>query len=101
MRFNATTRQRIGTHLLHDTSLSLGECDMATRLISDELDLNLSALASWLIIIVVVVVCGSLTRSLDATRFNCVAIADSVLIESRGRTLVVLVGDVGHFDFGV
>jgi len=42
--------------LLHDTGLPLGECDMATRLVSDELDLDLSSLTSGLIIIVVVVV---------------------------------------------
>ncbi len=48
--------EAIDTDLLHDTSLPLRESDVTTRLISDELDLNLSSLTSGLIIIIVVVV---------------------------------------------
>jgi len=51
--------------LLHDTGLPLGEGNVATRLIRDELDLNLSALASWLIIIIVVVVGSGWALALD------------------------------------
>ena len=47
--------QRAPTYLLHDTSLALGEGDVPTRLVLDELDLNLSSLAAGLVIIVVVV----------------------------------------------
>ena len=57
--------QRAPTYLLHDTSLALGEGDVPTRLVLDELDLNLSSLAAGLVIIVVVVV-GSGARTLDA-----------------------------------
>ena len=57
--------QRAPTYLLHDTSLALGESNMATRLILDELDLNLPALAARLVVVIVVVV-GSGARTLDA-----------------------------------
>jgi len=64
----ATRRFRgVETNLLHDSGFALRESNMATRLVRDKLDLNLSALASGLVIIVVVVIrsCGALT--LDAT----------------------------------
>lgn len=69
------------TYLLHDTSLSLGESNMPTRLVGDELDLNLATLAPWLVIIVVVVVGGSLTSSLDPTGFST-AVTQGVFIEA-------------------
>ena len=53
--------------LLHDSGFALREGDMATRLVGDKLDLNLSALASGLVIIIVVVVRGRGTLTLDAT----------------------------------
>jgi hypothetical protein len=53
------------TYLLHDAGLALGEGDVATRLILDELDLDLSALAAGLVIIIVVVV-GSLALAFGA-----------------------------------
>lgn len=69
---------------------------MAARLVADELDLNLAALAAALFVVVVVVV-GGRARSLDAAIVGVVAIADRVrVVELRGRRLVVLVGDVGH-----
>lgn len=55
------------TDLLHNTGLALREGDMATRLIRDELDLNLSSLATRLIIIIVVVVGGRWSLALHAT----------------------------------
>lgn len=57
-------RMRV-TNLLHNTGLALGECDMATRLVGDKLDLDLSSLTSGLVIIIVVVVGGGWTLSLD------------------------------------
>jgi len=53
------------TDLLHDAGLALGESNMTARLVGDELDLDLSSLATWLIVIVVVVVCSGRTRALD------------------------------------
>lgn len=74
---------------------------MATRLVRDELDLNLSSLASGLVIVIVVVVGGRGSRTLDAavlsTGRNRIAIGVA-LLESCGRGLLVLIGDVGHDD---
>lgn len=56
--------------LLHDTSLAFGEGDMSTRLVCDELDLDLSALTTGLVIIIVVVVRGRGTLALDTATFN-------------------------------
>lgn len=88
----------MGTNLLHDTGLALREGDVATRLISDELDLNLSPLATRLVIIIIIVVGRGRALALDATVLACLcaAIPDSVFVEGRGRRWVVLVGDVGH-----
>jgi len=88
------------TNLLHDTSFALGEGDVATRLVADELDLNLATLAAALFVVVVIVVGRARARALDATALcgGIVAIADRMrLVEFGGRRLVVLVGDVGHF----
>ena len=46
------------THLLHDAGLPLGEGDVTTRLVLDELDLNLATLAAGLVVVIVVVVGG-------------------------------------------
>jgi hypothetical protein len=56
MRYAARRVGVMETNLLHDTGLPLRECDMATRFIGDELDLNLSSLTSRLIVIIIVVV---------------------------------------------
>lgn len=88
------------TNLLHNTGLALGKGDVATRLVGDELDLNLATLAATFLIIVVVVVGGDAgSRALGATGVaRRVAIADRVgVVEVVGRSLIVLVGDVGHF----
>ena len=42
-------------YLLHDTSLALGKGNVSTRLVGDELDLNLAALAAALLIVIIVV----------------------------------------------
>jgi len=54
---------------------------MATRLVGNELDLNLSSLATGLVIIVVVVVC-SRSLALDAAVLNRVAITKSMIVEA-------------------
>jgi hypothetical protein len=46
----------VQTYLFHDSSLTLGECDMPARLVADELDFNLATLTAALLIIIVVVV---------------------------------------------
>ena len=82
------------TNLLHDTRLALRECDMATRLIGDELDLDLSALTSGLVIIIVIVVSSGGTLAFDAATVR-VAISNGVVVEGRGGTFVGI-GDIGH-----
>ena len=70
---------------------------MATRLIRDELDLDLSPLATGLVIVIIVVVGGRGPLALDATTLTgCGAIPDGVVVEGGGGGWVVMVGDVGH-----
>src|SRR3569833_4672852 len=54
------------THLLHDAGLSLGIGDVTTRLVADELDLDLAALASALLVVVVIVVGGARSLGLGS-----------------------------------
>jgi len=73
---------------------------MPTRLVGDELDLNLPPLASGLVIVIVVVVCGG-ALALDATALCRGRIPVShdmrIVVEYGWRGLVVLlIGDVGH-----
>jgi hypothetical protein len=74
---------------------------VTTRLIRDELDLNLAALTAWLIIIIVVVVGGGRTLTLDTASIaasDVVAIAHGMaVVERRWRALLVVVCDVGHY----
>jgi len=89
--------EAIDSDLLHDTRLPLGECDVTARLVGDELDLNLSSLASGLIVVVVIVVGSRGSLTFDAARLaHRIAVSGGVLVEGRWRSLVVLVGDVGH-----
>lgn len=55
------------TYFLHDTGLTFGESDVTARLVCDEFDLNLSSLATGLVVIVVVVVGSGWARALDAS----------------------------------
>lgn len=90
-------RKLIG--FLHDTGLSLREGNVATRLIADELNLNLTSLASSLLILILVVV-GAAALTLDAARLvrGGIAVSYRVRFGDVGRRgLVVLVGDVAHF----
>jgi hypothetical protein len=76
---------------------------VATRLVTDELDLDLSTLAAGLLVIVIVILGSCSARALSATsQLRDVgrggsAIADGVgVVEVGGGGLVVLVGDVCH-----
>jgi hypothetical protein len=86
----------MGTDLLHDAGLSLGESNVSSGFVLDELDLNLASLAASLLIVVVIVIsCGS-----GDTRTLCAA---AVAITSRvvdGRTVVELrrISNVGHIE---
>jgi hypothetical protein len=72
---------------------------VSTRLVGDELNLNLSTLATGLIIVIVVVVGGRWSLAFDATVItDRIAISDGMFVEGGGRPLVVLIGDVGHYD---
>lgn len=72
------------TYLLHDTSFALRECDVTTRLVLDELDLDLTTLSSWLVIVVVVVVRSSTgTGALDASAFESAIAVLEVLVRRR------------------
>jgi len=78
--------------LLHDTSLSLGEGDVTTRLVLDELDFNLSSLAAGLVVVVVIVVGGrgvGGALSLDASLFG-----RNAVVVGRGRVAFLWVGDL-------
>jgi hypothetical protein len=81
----------VETHLLHNTSFALGESNVSPRFILDELDLNLASLASWLVIIIVVVVGLARSRTLDAavlSALDSVAIANGVVVARRGMLIV-------------
>lgn len=75
---------RSGTYLLHDTGLALGECDVATRLVADELDFDLAPLATALLVVIIVVVGRARARTLDAAALSG-AIADGMRIVELGR----------------
>lgn len=89
-------------YLLHDAGFTLGESNVATRLILDELDLDLSTFASGLVVIIIVVV-DVLVRSgaLDATvgitgSERAVAIAGTLVVMA-GRGIGIVVSDFcGH-----
>lgn len=89
----------MSTNLLHNTSLALREGDMATRLVGNELDLNLAALTSGLIIIIVIVVGSTWALALDTTILVVLRISVSNvggILKYRWRRLLVLISDVGH-----
>jgi hypothetical protein len=88
-------RETNGTHLLHDAGLALREGNVPARLVLDELDLNLPALAAGLVIIVVVVV-GRRALALGAARIADAEGAITIVVQ-RGRRVLVVVGDLrGH-----
>jgi hypothetical protein len=81
------------SYLLHDTSLSLGEGDVATGLILDELDLDLSALTATLLIVIIVIFAshGSSAALVTTSTSGTKVIARRRLVETGVR-----VRDVGH-----
>jgi hypothetical protein len=87
------------THLLHNTSFALGESNVSPRFVLDELDLNLASLASWLVIVVIVVVGRAGSRTLDATvlsALDSIAIANARVVVA-GRGVLVVFGEfAGH-----
>jgi hypothetical protein len=100
MRCDARSRTKTATsYLFHDAGFALGESNVSTRLVLDELDLNLSTLAAGLVIIVVVVV-GCRARALGAAvRVANVEGAIAIVVQRRRRVLVV-VGDFRGHDCG-
>lgn len=83
------------TYLLHDTSLPLGEGDVATRLILDELDFDLAALTARLVVIIVVVL------GAHAVAFGAAGVAVARLLQVivlAGGELVIDGSHVGHDD---
>jgi hypothetical protein len=56
VRASGISKLERNAYLLHNTSLSLRERDMATRLILNELDFNLATLTTGLVIVVVLIV---------------------------------------------
>ena len=100
LRASGSRAEENMTNLLHDAGLALGEGDVAARLVADELELDLAALAAALLVVVIVVVGGARAGALDAATLTDggVAIADGMrVVELGGRGLVVLISDVGHF----
>lgn len=87
----------LATNLFHDAGLALGKSNVATRLVRDELDLNLAALAATLFVVIIIVVGRRRTLAFDAARLGGAAVAYRVgVVNVLRRRLVVLVGDVGH-----
>ena len=90
------------SYLLHDPSLALRESDVATRLVLDELDVNLATLTARLIIVIVVIVAGSSAdaSTLDAaglSTLTSIAISGGQgIITGRRRLLIVGISNVGH-----
>jgi hypothetical protein len=85
-----------GTYLLHDAGLALGKGDVATRLVLDELDLDLPALTARLVVVIVVVV-GRRARALGAAiGIGGVEGAVAVVVQLRRRVLVVFGDLAGH-----
>jgi hypothetical protein len=88
------------SYLFHDTSFTLGECDMATRFVLNKLDINLSSLASRLVVIIVIVVACRCTdaSTLHSTRIATLSIAGRKrVVVSRRRMVVVGFSDFTHF----
>ena len=69
---------------------------MATTLVADELDLDLTTLATALLVVIVVVVGGREPRALGAAALLGAAAPILRLLEVGRRRLVVLIRDVGH-----
>jgi len=84
----------VATHLLHDTGLPLGEGDVATRLVLDELDLDLAALTARLVVVIIVVL-GAHATALGAASLSAVARLVQVIV-AGGELVVSDSRHVGH-----
>ena len=58
------------TNLLHNASLTLGKGNVSTRLVANELDLNLATLAAALLVIIIIIIASRRTLALDSTGFR-------------------------------
>lgn len=84
-------------HLLHDAGLALGEGDVPTRLVLDELDLDLAALTAALLVVIVIVVGGGAgALALGATALDDTAVLEVVVL--LVRRVWVLVDDLGRLN---
>lgn len=64
---------------------------MSPRFILDELDLNLASLASWFVVVIVVVVGRAGSLALDAailSGLDSIAVANRVVVAGRGMLIV-------------
>jgi small neutral amino acid transporter SnatA (MarC family) len=81
-------RPGVISYLLHDAGFALRKGDVTTRLILNELDLNLPALAARLVVVVVIVVSSSAgARTLDASALAVAILEVVVLVVSVGGIL--------------
>lgn len=95
--FGVTGEQvRNGTYLLHNTSLPLGKGDVTTRLILDELNLDLAALTARLVIVVVVVL-GANAAALGTAGVSAVARLLQVVVVRR-ELLLTNRRHIGHIE---
>lgn len=69
---------------------------MATRLVSNELNLDLASLSATLLVIVIVAASRG-ACAFDATGGIARSAITGMIVELGGGGLVVLIGDVGHF----
>ena len=81
-------------YLLHNTSLALGEGDVATRLILDKLDLNLAALTARLVVVIIIVL-GAHATALGAAVVRAVAGLLQVIV-TRREFLLADGSHIGH-----
>ena len=82
--------------LFHDASFPLGESNVTTRFILDELDLNFSPLTAALFIILIIIVsCCRHSRTLCAPRLEPVA---GEVVARGGVIEGIRIGNVGHVD---
>lgn len=86
------------TYLLHNTSLTLGKGNVTTRLVLDELDLDLATLTARLVIVIVVVL-GAHAAALGTAGVSAVARLLQVVVVWR-ELLLTDSGHIGHLERG-
>lgn len=86
-RARSNALMQAATYLLHDARLPLGEGNVSTRLVLNELDLDLATLAAGLVVVVVVIVVGGgLALALDTARLGIAVV--ELLFVVVGRVLI-------------